>query len=381
MVDLSVTRASQKGDVSMLEKFKYANTTMKPNLLKIPCNEVNLEGYNEVVRYLNNLYDNKEINRGFIWTRKNYLSYKDTKTLSHNLNCYEVVSTNAMHEVVVCYDGKMSRIQYWHGKPEEVKASISGHKSFVKLKYELKKDNVNIEDFYINNGKEVKDTIEAPLIGCKNRAFIGLTFDNCHHIDLNWAYPSVMCDYHPEWSKTINRLYEKRKNSATIKAIGTHSYGYFQSSRFGYKLADVSKACIEKTKDILLNITEFIEERGRTVICYNTDGLWYTGDILDDDDDTFNSKELGGIKHDYVNGILRCVGDKGANYEFYGTDVKSGEVKLKVAFRGKCNLDDYKSRDEWEWGDILKALPKRFILSKDEYGVILEDREGDYFEI
>lgn len=352
-----------------METIRWAAPTMNVNKYKIPCNRVSLETYNYYVRYYNELYELGEINRTFIKSQSHGISIaKDA--IKHNINCYEVFNTNAMHEIIIVnYDGS-TRIQYWHGmhtKLDDDISRISGSNAFKYFTEELAKDGIDIKKYYIDNGREVKESIPKPLIGCTNKLFYDKTFDNCHHLDINQAYPYAMTLMIPEWTQTIQRLYEKRKTSAKYKAILNYSYGYFQAKHWGAKLAHISKFCVQHTIDALMSWTSIIEANNGTVLGYNTDGIWYQGELLNIPDDT--QKRLGGVKYDHKNCTLRFKSD-GA-YEF----IENG--KYYPVLRGSTNLDTWKPRDLWQWGDIYKAVVKLLTMSETEYGVIKEVEDGE----
>lgn len=347
---------------------KYAKLNITPNKMLIPTTKVDLEEYNFYCRYYNSLYEQGEINQGFILTHSRGISI-DKKSLLHNLNCYEVFKSNAMHEICVITAEGMARIQYWHGTTNKLKpenSKISGTNAFNIFRDELRKDGIRIEDYYLDpkEGRAIKETIPSPLIKVSSKLVYNKIFDNAHHIDINQAYPYAMTLLYPEWTPTILRLYEKRHTNKKWKAVLNYSYGYFQAKHFGCKLANVSKFCIEETISRLNAITEVITKGGGTVLAYNTDGIWYTGDILPLPVD--QQTKLGGLKHDHVNCRIRFKSD-GA-YEY----IEDGKVYPVV--RGSTNFDTWKSRDQWEWGDIYKATINMLVESSTEYGVIQEVR-------
>lgn len=352
-----------------MELVKWLPLRKNINKMFISTSKVDLETYNYYVRYFNNLYNNGEINQGFKRTHSRGISIT-RDALYHNLNCYEVTSTNAMHELMVICELGMARIQYWHGTTNKLKqenSQISGTNAFNLFKDELRKDGIMIEQYYVTpeQGRKIKETIPSPLIKCTSKMIYNRIFENVHHLDINQAYPFAMTLMYPEWKPTIERLYEKRQTNKKWKAVLNYSYGYFQAKHFGCKLAHVSKYCIEKTIDTLMLLTEYINKNGGLVLAYNTDGVWYQGDILPFPEE--QQHQLGGIKYDHLNCTIRFKSD-GA-YEF----IEDGKVYPVV--RGSTNFDTWKSRDQWEWGDIYKVSINKLVESKDEYGVILEVRE------
>lgn len=362
----------------ILDKYDRTQFSATVNFMKIPCNQVDLEEYNKVVRWLNKRYEKGKIKRGFTWTKSGGLCI-DHNVIYTQFNNYEVKSSTSMHEVVIMTEINdvqyVTRIQYRHGTVKNNPLEVSGRRAFVTLRKELRKDNINIEDYKIDNGEEVKKTIPKPLIGVKNKMIFGLTFEHCYHLDLNSAYPAAMGDLYPEWKPTLNRLYNRRHRSPVYKAVLNEAYGFMQSKWVKYQYSHISKYCIEKTIERLKINEEILEKNGCIVLGFNTDGIWFqceNSKIMLELEQAKCSKELGSMKLDHKDCKMRYKSD-GA-YEY----IENG--KYTPVVRGATNLDDYKDRKDWEWGDIYKAVEKRFVMSCDEYGVILEDnKEGDLF--
>lgn len=346
------------------DNIKYSAPTLNINLTRIPTTQIGLDEYNNIVRTLNALHNNNEINKGFRWTKSGGISIS-REHLGHNLNCFEVRASKSDHEIICVSSLGAFRAQYWHGANDiQEKQKMSGRKAIYRLQKEMEKDGINLEDYYIDNGKAIKPSIPSPLIGLTNPVFKGLTFEKCHHIDINSAYPYAMTLMYPEWTKTINRLYEKRHTNEVFKAVLNMSYGYFQSKYFNYNLANVSKFCIEWVRNKLLEVTKFLEENGCTVLAYNTDGIWYQGKRFMQ----FDEKQLGGLKTDYTNCKIRFKSD-GA-YEFYGIDTKTHQFGYHPVVRGLTTLDKVKPRNQWVWGDVMNATNVMLKDSETEADII-----------
>ena len=153
-------------------------------------------------------------------------------------------------------------------------------------------------------------------------------------------------------------------NNTMNKLVLNMSYGWFQCRYFGYKLAHISKFCIEYTINYLKQITEYLMKNDCSIICYNTDGVWFkcdTPSFIEEIEKKTNYK-LGGYKLDHKNCSIRF---KSAGcYEYMEDGVYTPVV------RGRTNLDDLKPRKDWEWGDIYKAIPHIYYNSTEEYGII-----------
>ena len=341
-------------------KFAPPSLKTKPNLIRFPITKATLEEWNELVRYYNQMYEDGLINRGFIFTKSGALS-TTKENLMYNNCCYEVRQTRYTHELILCYGKGRARVQYDHGQLLQEK-NCSGHKAFLKLQREFKKDGIDLSDYYIDNGKEVKETIPKPKI--ELCILPNVTYTNVYHIDINQAYPYAMTIKFPEWRKTIERIYDGRMRNSINKLVLNMSYGWFQCKYFGYKLAHVSKFCIKYTVEYLNEITEEIMQHECSAICYNTDGIWFKCDDPSyiEELEKKTSYKLGGYKLDHKNCCIRFKSP--GCYEY----IEDGTYYPVV--RGRTNLDDLKPRKQWEWGDIYKAIPHVFYNSTEEYGII-----------
>ena len=341
-------------------KFAPPSLRVKPNLIRFPITKVTLEEWNELVSHYNKLYEEEEIHRGFIFTKSGAIS-TNKESLIYNSCCYEVRETRYMHELIICCADGRARVQYDHGQVVQEK-NYSGHKAFTRLNREFKKDGIDLSNYYIENGKEVKDTIPKPLITLC--ILPNITYTNVFHLDINSAYPYAMTIIVPEWKKTIERIYDGRMNNSMNKLILNMSYGWFQCRYFGYKLAHISKFCIEYTKKYLATITEELLKNGCSVICYNTDGIWFKCDEPSyiEELEKKTCYRLGGYKLDHKNCSIRFKSS--GCYEYIEDGIYTPVV------RGRTNLDDLKPRKEWQWGDIYKAIPHIYYNSTEEYGII-----------
>ena len=351
-----------------MKEIKFAPSSLKvlPNILKFPVTKVTLEEWNELVSYYNKQFEEGIINRGFISTPSGAISVKK-EHLFYNNSCYEVREARYMHELVICSGEGRARVQYDHGQAPQEKP-CSGHKAYCKLKRELAKDGIDITQWFIKDGKEIAKTIPMPML--KLMILPDVKYTNAYHIDINSAYPYAMTRLIPEWTKTIERIYKGRAKNKMNKSVLVMSYGWFQCRYFGYKLAQVSKYCIEFTIDYLNKLTKRIEKHG-SVIAYNVDGIWFqceNEEFIKELEEEASTK-LGDFKVDHKNCDIRfkSIG----SYEYLENGVYTPVV------RGRTNLDDLKPRTEWKWGDIYNAIPHVYYNSTDEYGIILV---GDEFE-
>lgn len=127
----------------------------------------------------------------------------------------------------------------------------------------------------------------------------------------------------------------------------------------------MAKDAIADNNKRLFDLSQKISDSGRQVMLWNTDGVWYQGDIYHGEGE---GKKLGDWENDHVNCSLR-IKSKGA-YEY----IEDG--KYYPVLRGYTKLDKVKPRNEWKWGDIFHtdAVVIEFYWRE---GIGLTDKEGN----
>lgn len=266
---------------------------------------------------------------------------------------------------IVCPWG-MKRV--YIGPETKTKAGheITGTMAFNKFVQVCEKHGVNLEDFAVDNGMDYKQQMEKPLIKVANHSFYNKIFENAHHIDLNSSYMSGIAKAYPALYAPIKDIYDNRKTAEDpelYKAILTHAYGYFQSQYIDYRFANLSKAALDYNNQYIRDLTEKLKNANNAVIAYNTDGIWYTGDLYSDENE---GPDLGQWKNDHTNCKIRFKSN-GA-YEY----IENG--KYHPVLRGECKYDKICPRNKWTWGSIYRedASPINYIWTKD--GFVKEER-------
>jgi hypothetical protein len=114
-------------------------------------------------------------------------------------------------------------------------------------------------------------------------------------------------------------------------------------------------------------LAEKMKKSGRRILAYNTDGIWYVGDVYHDEGE---GKGLGQWENDHINCKIRFK--SAGSYEY----IENG--KYTPVQRGLTKLDSIKPRDEWQWGDIFSDEGKEITYTfVNEIGFI----EGDNYEL
>lgn len=340
--------------IKELANLKKIASSSRLNFLLIPVNIFNIDSDGA-----------KAFNKIYFWL-KNQKLHPLERTKSGSIKCgphvkrpaWDVKSNHYCVELTVIMDGYAWRIQFRTKLPK----GMSGRSAFNKFKKMLLKDGVDLEDYAIENGAEVKKTIEKYLVKPYHRFFIDKTYDRAHHIDFHSSFAGGLANTHPEFRKTLEWLYENRDKNELNKNILNFSIGFMQSEA-GCKArwAHLSKDAIADNNKRLMDIVEKLESTGRTVLLLNTDGVWYNGPIYHGKGE---GEGLGEWHNDHINCQFRMAG-AGA-YEFIENGI------YYPVIRGIPN--DTKSK--WEWGDIYKekALPNIFSFTV-EGGVKLNGEE------
>lgn len=323
-----------------LDKYKSAATTFDLNYLLIPVNVIAMS--EDGAKEFNAIYD---------WCKANILN-KIKRTKSGGIESgykllvpsFDIRTTKTCVELTLittrCY-----RFQFRSplDAPEKQEAQgIAGHQAFKAFVKILKKYDIDLEEYAVEDGASVKATIEKPHVCLANDFIADKTFMRVHHIDFHSSYPAGLANTHPEFRECLLDLYEKRKEDPTIKAIFNYSIGFMQSiSGCNAKYAILSRDAIKDNNRRVEWLANKLTEAGRFILAYNTDGIWYRGDIYHGE---LEGDGLGEWSNDHVNCMWRAK-SAGA-YEF----VENNEYFPVV--RGKTKLDRIKPRVMWEWGDI-----------------------------
>ena len=307
----------------------------------------------------------KAFNKIYFWLKKQNL-HKLERTPSGSIKngphvkrpAWDVKVNRYCVELTVVMEGKAWRIQFRTKLPK----GLSGKKAFSVFKRLLLKDGVDLDSMAIENGLEVKKEIEHYLVKVYHKFFIDKVYTKAHHIDFHSSFAGGLANTHPEFRKTLEKLYENREKDEMNKHILNFSIGYMQSHQ-GCKArwAHLSKDAIADNNKRVLNLVEKLEKSGRTVLLLNTDGVWYNGSLYHGEGE---GSGLGQWENDHINCQFRMA-SAGA-YEF----IEKG--KYFPVIRGIPN----DSKTDWKWGDIYKekAIPSIFSFTEDG-GVKLDGKK------
>lgn len=355
----------QEVEVKLKELLPDAGESLSASKLnKINLNTVYLKLDDEGIEKFNEIYQLVSDWRELKLTKSGGISIKgrDFRWYSH-----KTVSTKSGCELIIVAPEKSYRIIIKRENTEQ-KKKIHGHTAFAEFKKRLEEKGFDISELAIENGLEVKQTIQKPDIRMIEE-YKDKTVEHAFHVDINSAYMAgIKTAYGSAGNgilgEVINDIYINRKNpkyGQRNKDILNLSQGYFQSvycvlNHHGYALAHLSKAGIEACYNGLQKLIAYYEKEGCKLIGTNTDGAWFEApkDMEEWEVNRITSDRLGGCKVDHWDCTLRYK-TRGA-YEFIENGVYTPVV------RGSTKLDQIKPRSEWKWGDIYRKEVKYEIV-------------------
>ena len=316
-----------------------------------------IEQFNKIYTYVYN----QDLN--IIQRTKTGAIRKGLKYWSNNY-AYDIKESKTGVRLTVIVDGKI-----WVFKVGTIKdkdTEMPPWKAWKVFSDICRKNDINLDDYIIDNGKEYKQGIPDPLINMNQymtKDDEGLT--NCHHIDFHNSYPAGLANTHPEFRPIIESLYRLRKVSEDYKFVLNCTVGCMQSNKHPWyaRWAHLAKDAIEDNVKRVTQLAFILQMNGRKILGFNTDGIWYQGPIYHGPGE---GDKLGEWHNDHINCIFRSKSD-GA-YEFIDAE------GYHPVIRGQTRLDTIKPRDKWSWGDIYQEDAKilKYEFKKGE-GIIYEE--------
>ena len=282
----------------------------------------------------------------------------------NNLYAYDERRSSAGYCITICLSGFTYVLKFGNFKGK-AKPEMYPNIAFNMFKSKCSDYGIDLDDYAITNGDEVKKEIPSPMINMNilhKETSKGLT--NVHHLDFHNSYPAGLANTHPEFRPVIDEFYKGRDEHPEYKFVLNDTIGWMQSwapeqGRFAL-WAHLSRDAIVDNNNRIHELTEKLIRSGRTIIGHNTDGIWYQGPIYHGEGE---GPELGQWEHDYINCRFRAK-SAGA-YEFEGTKVKTGEFKYKAVMRGLSGKDIIEpDRSKWSWGDIYKEKVNYFTFNE-----------------
>lgn len=334
--------------IKELLKLKHTPITRRVNYIKIPCTALNMndEGasiFNKYYKWIKEQGFNQIIrtpSKGISIERRNFKP-----------PMWDVRATKSLIELTIILKEGCWRIQF-RTIPKETDSgnTLYGNTCFKIFKQKCLEYGIDLDTYIIDNGEEVKKDIESPIIKLERPIYKDKTLENVHHLDFHSSYPTGLINNYPEFREPIEWMYEHRKeDNNKYKLVLNATIGYMQSlDCCDAKWAHLSKVAIKDNNDRIRAMAQKLRDSGRVVISYNTDGIWYQGDVYHDE---FEGPNLGQWSNDHINCTFRAKSQ--GSYEFMC------DGKYYPVVRGQTRLDTIKNRKDWTWGDIyhIDATP------------------------
>lgn len=337
---------------------KYTDNILKINYLKIPVTQCDttIEGakfFNEVFNMI-------------LPFELNIITRTQSKGISIDRRYFKLPMWDTPHGrgfVEICYVGQIAFRLQFRTAFSKLNGGVSGRKAYATFRKKCEELGIDLDSLAITNGKEVKATIPPALIGFESGQYAtkDKTLTNMNHIDFNSAWPYGCAKDFPVLKPAYQYFYDHRKDkdkngdltkfAIKCKAILNETNGFFQSDVVGCKFAHIAKAGIVTCNKLVEDMAQKLRDSGRQPILYNTDGIWYQGEVYHDENE---GTEMGQYKNDHVNCTFRWA-SKGV-YEF----IEDGKYTPKL--RGRTMLDKVKPRDQWQWGDIYQDGKTRKVI-------------------
>ena len=339
----------------LIDNYEYSEMNDKElNYTKIPVNhfdinESNVLELNKILEYCDKL---KEENLIIKRTKSGGISIKGkfVSTLAYDV---QVISSGLEITLLTYYYNieykTMRNVQFRFQfrskiKNEDNENVISGRKAFNIFNEKCIEYGIDLNNYVIDNGKEIKKDIPSYIISKTNNAEFDKIYENAHHIDFHSSFPSGLVNTHPEFYDVVNYFYKRRKEDKKCKSVLNNTIGFMQSiTTCNAKWANLSRDAIIDNNKRLWNLYFELKKSNRKPLLFNTDGIWYQGEIYHGDNE---GKNLCQWENDHINCKLR-IKSAGA-YEFIENN------KYYPVLRGHTLYDNIKDREEWEWGDIYR---------------------------
>ena len=329
---------------SLLSELERTDYSEKPNRLNIKTTivqptENNAKFVNCLLGLIKEYCDGKVIKK----TPSGGISYDRLL-----LPAYWWSVSNAGAELLFLSGYGFYKLQFRHIKVSDNDnyEKLRGYKAFKLFGEICKKYNINLDDYEIDNGLEIKETIEKPIIKVEEDVEIDTEYNNVNHLDFHNSYPSGLVLTHPEFKEPIEFLYKNRKENPQYKDVLNYSIGFMHSIQplFKARLANLARDAINNNNERIRKLAEELKNSGRKILSYNTDGIWYQGELYHNETE---GPDICQWHNDHVDCKFRI---KSAGcYEY----IENGEYHPVV--RGTTKYDLVKPRTEWEWGDIYKS--------------------------
>ena len=231
-------------------------------------------------------------------------------------------------------------------------STLTGKSCYNKFLKACEVENIDLKKYESDKGKEIKETIESPIISFDSN-YTHKVYENVNHIDIKSAWGSGVAMTYPEFMPVVEKLYKKDKLVMNL------ALGYCQSEYIDYKLSILAKTGIEWCNNKIKEKVKQIREQNFIVLGINTDGIWYKDNTNQNRLYTDNEENtgFGGWRTDHKNCKLFAYSDGQYWFEEDG--------KFNVRARGFYAYETIKPRELWNREDFDKAMSNQAIIEFD----------------
>ena len=334
-----------------LKQFKSAQLCRTPNYVQIPVTFLKMN--DEGIKIFNSIYQNLLDDTEMVQITRTPSGGISVAKHVFRPPMWDIRHNKGVIEITIIDIEGMWRIQIRAGEPQldEDGNYFNWWKTFQGV---CKKMGVSLKELAIDNGKEVKKEIPKYIIEEGNELYRGVTLEDVHHIDFHSSFGGGVAKYYPTLAPVYEYFYRMRKEKPHYKSCITNSIGKFHSEFVDFKWAHIARDAIKDNNERVRELARRLVLSGREILLYNTDGIWYRGDIYHGEGE---GDKMGEWCNDHTNCTFR-IKSKGA-YEY----IEDG--KYHPVIRGYTNLDDIEpDREKWHWGDIFNVAVKEFYFAE-----------------
>ena len=326
----------------------YKESYYKVNFYILPLTQVSLKKENlsqksisKLNEYLNKFKSCKAFSK-LKRTKSRGISVVGSYLHSHPFQYDIVTSTSKIVITVVTKEGCYKIVLGWFKDKKDKKKGKTPSSRLIKACEDANIDMSSYATDY-EEGKQAAETIHKPEVRTVEAMKDKIYEDNIHHLDFHKFYPSGIAMIHPEFKPVFEKLAQEGDKDALD--IGTR----FLASKYAdYSHAKLIKEGIDFMYKRFFEVYMELKNTNHKVLAFNTDGIWYQGDIFHG---KYEGAGLGEWENDYTN--VKKIRFKSAGlgaYEFIKED-----NTYEPRYKGSSTYERVVPRENWVWGDIYKG--------------------------
>lgn len=351
--------------IQTLKGKAYKENYYKLNYYKLPLTEVSFkkETLSQAnVKILNEFIDRMKASKAFTKLKRTPskgISIEGAYLHSHPFQYDIVKSTSKIILTVATMEGSYKIAIGWFKAKEEKKEGKTPSRRWIQA---CEKHNIDLSKYEnsFEEGKLAAASIHKPAVGTVTAIRDKIYEGNIHHLDFHKFYPSGIVMLHPEFREAFEELVNNKDKEALD--IGTR---YLASEYAQYKYAKVIKEGINYMYERFFQLSDELNKSGRKILAYNTDGIWYQGEVYHG---IYEGTGLGEWENDYIN--IQKIRFKSSGLGAYEFIKEDGTYESR--YKGQSSYEREIPRDQWVWGDIYKGSDISIALDEIKEHIILK---------